>query len=156
MSDALTRFGGAANARGVDRAEPGQVRARSGPVRVAEDRTKPGPGARLALRVLRLYKVLISPLFAGSCRYLPSCSDYAAEAIERHGVAAGIGLGARRLCRCNPFGGSGHDPVPGSNPWRALFVDKGRAEKKTGDRAQSDSVRAEGAQSGPARSISRF
>jgi len=131
MSDALTRLGGAANARGVDRAQPGQVRALSGPVRVAVDRTKPSPFARLALRALRLYKVLISPLFAGSCRYLPSCSDYAAEAIERHGVAAGIRLGARRLCRCNPFGGSGHDPVPGSNPWRALFVGRGKANPRS-------------------------
>jgi uncharacterized protein len=85
-----------------------------------------GPMARLALRALGAYKLLLSPMFTGSCRYLPSCSDYAAEAIERHGVAAGIGLGAHRLCRCHPFGGSGHDPVPESNPWRALFVGRKR------------------------------
>jgi hypothetical protein len=113
------------------------------------------PVARLALRTLRGYKILISPLLAGSCRYLPSCSDYTAEAIERHGLAAGVVLGAHRLCRCNPFGGSGHDPVPWSNPWRALLVSNGRADKKTGDRARSDFVRAEGAQSGPARSTPR-
>jgi len=130
MSDALTRLGGAANARGVDRVRPGHVRAQSGPVRVAVDRTKPGPVARLALHALRLYKVLISPQFAGSCRYLPSCSDYAAEAIERHGVAAGIGLGVRRLCRCHPFGGSGHDPVPRGNPWRALLASRDKANPR--------------------------
>ena len=83
MRDALTQLGDAATARG-------------------DDQALPGPVARLALRALRLYKVLISPLFAGSCRYLPSCSDYTAEAIERHGLAAGIGLGAHRLCRCHP------------------------------------------------------
>ena len=95
-------------------------RTKPGPVR--EKLTRPGLVARLALRALRLYKLVLSPLFTGSCRYLPSCSDYAAEAIERHGAVAGIGLGVRRLCRCHPFGGSGLDPVPVGNPWRRLFV----------------------------------
>ena len=113
-------------------------------------------GTRMALRALRLYKLLISPLFAGACRYLPSCSDYAAEAIERHGVAAGVGLGVRRLCRCHPFGGSGHDPVPESNPWRAVLVGTEWADHETGDRARSDSVRAVGAQSGPTRPTPGF
>jgi hypothetical protein len=89
--------------------------------------TRPGPAARVALRALRLYKLLVSPLFAGSCRYLPSCSDYAAEAIARHGAASGVGLGVHRLCRCHPFGGSGHDPVPERDPWRAMFVGRGRS-----------------------------
>ncbi len=75
-------------------------------------------GMRVALVLLRGYKLLISPLFAGSCRYLPSCADYTAEAVERHGVLAGSLLGAGRLCRCHPFGGSGHDPVPVEKPWR--------------------------------------
>jgi putative membrane protein insertion efficiency factor len=70
------------------------------------------------LLLLRGYKLLLSPLFAGSCRYLPSCSDYTSQAIERHGAAAGTWLGFRRLCRCHPFGGSGHDPVPAEHPWR--------------------------------------
>ena len=97
---------------------------------------------RAALRVLRFYKLLISPLFTGSCRYLPSCSDYTAEAIERHGVAAGMALGVHRLCRCHPFGGSGLDPVPVSNPWRRIFVGR-----EGGQRAQSGSARSDRAQS---------
>jgi putative membrane protein insertion efficiency factor len=80
----------------------------------------PSLGARVALALLRLYKVLISPLFTGSCRYLPSCADYTAEAVERHGVTAGIWLGSGRLCRCHPWGGSGLDPVPHEHPWSAV------------------------------------
>jgi uncharacterized protein len=71
---------------------------------------------RLALAALRAYKLLLSPLFAGSCRFLPSCSDYAAEAIRRHGVFYGVWLAAVRLARCHPLGGSGVDPVPAARP----------------------------------------
>ena len=67
---------------------------------------------RLALALLTLYKMLLSPLFTGSCRFLPSCSDYAAEAIRRHGVLGGTWLAARRLARCHPLCAGGHDPVP--------------------------------------------
>jgi putative membrane protein insertion efficiency factor len=67
---------------------------------------------RAVLGLLRTYKLLFSPLFAGSCRYLPSCSDYAAEAVQVHGAARGAVLAARRLARCHPFGGHGVDPVP--------------------------------------------
>jgi putative membrane protein insertion efficiency factor len=69
-------------------------------------------GVRLALALLRGYKYFISPYFAGSCRFLPSCADYAAEAITRHGVARGGWLAARRLVRCHPLCVAGHDPVP--------------------------------------------
>lgn len=70
-------------------------------------------GARTAaLGLLRAYKLLLSPLFAGACRHLPSCSDYAAEAIVRHGAARGSWLALKRLARCHPLGTSGHDPVP--------------------------------------------
>jgi putative membrane protein insertion efficiency factor len=71
------------------------------------------PGQAGALMLLRLYKVLIAPFFAGSCRFLPSCSDYAREAVIVHGVLRGSWLAARRLSRCHPLGRSGHDPVPG-------------------------------------------
>jgi uncharacterized protein len=61
---------------------------------------------------LGAYKALLSPLFAGSCRFTPSCSEYMAEAIERHGWLRGSWLGFRRLARCRPFGAWGFDPVP--------------------------------------------
>jgi len=71
-----------------------------------------GLPARAALLLLRAYKILVSPLFAGSCRFMPSCSDYTAEAIGRYGVIRGSWLGLRRLARCQPFGSHGYDPVP--------------------------------------------
>ncbi len=71
---------------------------------------------RVALRAaIRAYQLLISPLLPPSCRFLPSCSDYAAEAIERHGPFRGMRLAVRRLLRCHPWGGSGYDPVPASD-----------------------------------------
>jgi hypothetical protein len=63
---------------------------------------------------IRAYQWLISPLLTPSCRFLPSCSEYASEAIARHGVLAGIWLTGRRLLRCHPWGGAGYDPVPES------------------------------------------
>ena len=69
-------------------------------------------GVRLALGLIRGYKIFISPYFRGSCRFLPSCADYAAEAINRHGVLRGGWLAARRLVRCQPLCAAGHDPVP--------------------------------------------
>ncbi len=83
--------------------------------------------SRVALALLRGYKLAVSPLFAGSCRYVPSCSDYMAGAIRRHGLLAGTWMGTRRLCRCHPFGGSGFDPVPekGPGPFFSLRPGKG-------------------------------
>jgi uncharacterized protein len=71
---------------------------------------------RVVLGALRWYKVLISQYFAGSCRYVPSCSDYAAEAVAAHGVLRGSALAGRRLARCHPFGGHGLDLVPRRKP----------------------------------------
>jgi putative membrane protein insertion efficiency factor len=66
-----------------------------------------------ALRgTVRAYQLLVSPLLPPSCRFLPSCSEYAAEAIEQHGALQGMNLALRRLARCHPWGGSGYDPVP--------------------------------------------
>jgi putative membrane protein insertion efficiency factor len=62
--------------------------------------------------LIRLYQLFVSPLLLPSCRYLPSCSEYAAEAIATHGAVKGGALAARRLLRCHPWGGSGYDPVP--------------------------------------------
>ena len=66
----------------------------------------------LATGALGFYKLCISPLLPHACRFTPTCSDYCREAIERHGVARGLWLGARRLLRCHPLGGKGFDPVP--------------------------------------------
>jgi putative membrane protein insertion efficiency factor len=73
-------------------------------------------GARTLIRslcgLIRAYQLLLAPVLPPSCRYYPSCSHYAAEAIERHGALHGLHLAARRLSRCHPWGGSGYDPVP--------------------------------------------
>jgi uncharacterized protein len=76
------------------------------------DPDSPGIGARGVLLLLRGYKLILSPLFAGSCRYSPSCSDYMSIAIHEHGLTMGVWLGLKRLARCHPFGGHGYDPVP--------------------------------------------
>jgi putative membrane protein insertion efficiency factor len=75
---------------------------------------RPTVAARFALVLLRAYKLLISPYFAGSCRFLPSCADYAREAILAHGAVRGSWLALRRLARCHPLCEGGHDPVPGT------------------------------------------
>jgi putative membrane protein insertion efficiency factor len=64
---------------------------------------------RLAFKA---YRLTLSPLLGPSCRYAPTCSAYASEALIRHGLVRGGMLTVRRLCRCHPFGGSGYDPVP--------------------------------------------
>ena len=66
--------------------------------------------------LIRGYQVLISPMFAPSCRFHPSCSNYALEALSRHGPGLGLWLAARRLFRCHPWGGNGLDPVPAERP----------------------------------------
>ena len=73
---------------------------------------RPGWAALVLLVLLRIYKLAFSPLFTGSCRFHPSCSDYMAEAVGRFGARRGAWLGVRRLVRCLPFGGHGYDPVP--------------------------------------------
>jgi uncharacterized protein len=67
---------------------------------------------KLTLAALRFYKRWISPMMLPSCRFQPTCSDYGAEAIARHGVMAGFALTGCRLLRCNPFSRGGFDPVP--------------------------------------------
>lgn len=67
---------------------------------------------RIALGLIRFYQLAISPLFPPSCRFHPTCSSYAHEAISRHGFVRGGWLFLRRFARCHPFGGKGYDPVP--------------------------------------------
>jgi hypothetical protein len=77
-----------------------------------------------AISLIRVYQWVVSPLLPRSCRFAPSCSEYAAEAIQRHGALAGSWLTARRLLRCHPWGGDGYDPVPDQPglhlPWQQL------------------------------------
>lgn len=69
-------------------------------------------GKKIGLLILRLYKRFISPIIPPSCRFYPTCSDYAATAIERYGLLKGGLLGLRRVLKCHPFNAGGYDPVP--------------------------------------------
>ena len=68
--------------------------------------------SRVVLAFIWLYRGLLSWLFRGSCRFMPSCSAYAAEAVKRHGASRGLWMTAVRLARCHPFSPGGFDPVP--------------------------------------------
>jgi uncharacterized protein len=74
------------------------------------------PGARIAATLVRLYQLTLSPFLGGSCRFVPSCSVYAHEAIVTHGAVRGTWLALRRLARCHPLGQAGLDPVPPVHP----------------------------------------
>ncbi|MCO6148734.1 membrane protein insertion efficiency factor YidD [Flavobacterium sp. NRK1] len=65
--------------------------------------------------LVRFYQVAISPLTPGACRYSPTCSQYTIEALQTHGLFKGSWLAIKRIVSCNPWGGSGYDPVPGKN-----------------------------------------
>jgi uncharacterized protein len=71
---------------------------------------------RAAHRLIRLYQLTLSSVLGRHCRYLPTCSDYADEAIHRHGLWAGGWMGLARVCRCHPYGGAGYDPPPAAPP----------------------------------------
>ncbi|MEO8055270.1 MAG: membrane protein insertion efficiency factor YidD [Acidobacteriota bacterium] len=72
----------------------------------------PDAGARAAAAVFAFYKKFVSPLLPPACRFTPTCSEYARDAVLRHGLTRGLALAARRLARCHPFRAGGHDPVP--------------------------------------------
>ncbi len=100
----------------------------------AEDKLKPyftriekrSIPARMALFALRFYKTYLSILFAGSCRFEPTCSRYASEAIERYGVTRGVWLGMKRLLRCHPLSRKfGYDPVP--EKWEDMTTESNAA-----------------------------
>ncbi len=65
------------------------------------------------IQLLRFYRLAISPWLGANCRFDPSCSSYAIEALQVHGILKGTGLAIRRIARCHPWGGAGYDPVPG-------------------------------------------
>ncbi|MGM9688920.1 MAG: membrane protein insertion efficiency factor YidD [Alloprevotella sp.] len=67
---------------------------------------------KLLILPIRFYQLYVSPMLPPACRYTPTCSQYAIEAIQKHGALKGLWLAVRRLLRCHPWGGSGYDPVP--------------------------------------------
>ena len=66
----------------------------------------------LLILPIKLYQILLSPLIGPSCRFTPTCSNYAIEAINKHGPFKGFWLAIKRISKCDPWGDSGHDPVP--------------------------------------------
>ena len=68
--------------------------------------------ARVLMWMIRAYQVVLSPFFGQQCRFYPTCSQYALEAINRHGVIVGSYYATRRLMRCHPWHSGGHDPIP--------------------------------------------
>lgn len=67
---------------------------------------------RLFVGAIRLYQIALSPYFGSQCRFTPTCSEYAKQAVERHGALKGGWLAVRRVLRCHPWHPGGHDPVP--------------------------------------------
>ena len=90
--------------------DPAERRLRRAPaVRMLSPMLRP---ARIAAGAVRVYQLVLSPLMLPRCRHLPTCSDYAMEALREHGLLRGGWLAVRRIARCHPFGTSGYDPVP--------------------------------------------
>jgi uncharacterized protein len=81
------------------------------------------PVAWVVVAFLRGYRRVISPLYGDVCRYYPSCSAYALEAVQTHGSWRGTYLAGRRICRCHPWASGGVDPVPRSFSWRRAPAD---------------------------------
>ena len=71
------------------------------------------PLAHIVALPVRFYRLVISPLIGSNCRFQPTCSEYALDALKTHGAIRGGWLAAKRIARCHPMGGSGYDPVPG-------------------------------------------
>ena len=122
-------------------AERGEVKAtRMGRLQRKEDRLKsvlPRPSVRIALLALRFYKAYLSFLFAGNCRFHPTCSQYAYEAIERFGVSRGVWMGLKRLLRCHPLSRKfGYDPVPERWNEAALYAKQDALESVTAHSAE--------------------
>jgi len=83
------------------------------------------PFAHLVALPVRAYRLLLSPWVGHGCRFQPTCSVYALEALEDHGAMKGGYLMVHRLCRCHPWGGHGYDPVPGRDPAHDASLQRG-------------------------------
>jgi uncharacterized protein len=92
-------------------------------------------GVRLPSRVvvlaLRVWQYLVSPVYGPTCRFYPSCSSYALEAVDRHGLVKGLGLALRRLGRCHPWNPGGVDPVPSTVAWFPVHRTRGAGRSTT-------------------------
>ena len=89
------------------------------PASTNKDTPAPGSGAAISkalsfplILLVKLYRYCVSPMFPATCRFTPTCSEYAREALRRHGPFKGVWLAVKRISRCHPWGGSGYDPVP--------------------------------------------
>jgi uncharacterized protein len=80
---------------------------------------------------LRFYKGAISPYLPAACRFVPSCSEYAAEAVAKHGLLYGSALALWRILRCNPFARGGYDPVPGKKAAKSVATERPNAGQKS-------------------------
>ena len=87
--------------------------------------------ARLLIGVVKLYRLLLSPWLGSACRFEPTCSAYALEALQRHRALTGGYLTVRRLLRCHPWCAGGHDPVPEQSPRLFTSLLSSSSEKKT-------------------------
>ena len=90
----------------------------AGPPQAAPPTTPPpqSPAARLILGAILVYRYSLSAVLGRQCRFAPTCSEYAADAVRSHGALRGGWLGLKRIGRCHPWGGSGYDPVPPRRP----------------------------------------
>lgn len=84
--------------------------------------------ARILIGVVRLYQLAVSPWMPGACRYTPTCSSYAIDAIDGHGPVRGSWLAMKRLARCHPWGGYGYDPVPSTSGVPTAPIDRAPTE----------------------------
>jgi putative membrane protein insertion efficiency factor len=112
----------------------------TGPI---EPQAKAGPLRHAAHLLIRTYQLTLSALIGRHCRHLPTCSDYADAAIQRHGVWAGGWMGVARICRCRPWGSAGYDPVPDTLPREAGWCRPWRYGNWHGPRADDRATRTE-------------
>lgn len=94
----------------------------------------PSLSAYAAIGAIQLYQWTLSPYLGRDCRYLPTCSSYAIDAIARHGAWKGGWMTSARLCRCHPWGGSGYDPAPVAAPHAPWFAPWRCGDWKGGER----------------------
>ena len=111
-----------------------------------EPRQRPSPAARFLMLLLTGYRTFISPLLGPRCRFYPSCSAYALEAVQVHGALRGSWLAARRLSRCHPFHAGGLDPVPAraAKPGNDMARSVQTAGAPRRSEAQTRPIRAQG------------